>query len=203
MGRLMVLLLCGGAVLLAARGLPAGEPPAGGGQIAPPPGPEEPRGGELTGRVIAVTADALTIQLVGKPAKRFRPSPALAAGKLPEFDTKPGEPTPAPLSDSYKNVWIDLRVGDWVDVHFSRWDQCDAFRIFRRPGGRVPPVRGEPPGTFPRFHDVMNARQDWEERRVPFPNHLHPGGNETCIAPPPRHPALKPAPIPDIPLAKP
>lgn len=94
-----------------------------------------------------------------------------------------------PWSDSHLNVIADLRVGDIIDVRFSRWDQCDAFIIYERPGGPIPQVRGEPEPREEwqmRYHERMNYRLDFEKRGIPLPERYYGSGGSGRIAPMPR-----------------
>ena len=131
-----------------------------------------------------------------QPPRMFRLSKALAAGRTPEFEVDPIFPVVTSVDDSYYNVVADLRVGDVVEVKYTRLDLCEAFRIERRPGGIIPPPRGRDPHAAYQFHEHMQAIQDWEERGAPFPTQYHPGGNEPGIAPAPREAKPKPKPQP-------
>ena len=144
------------------------------------------RGGLYSGRVTEITKTTVSLQRPGKAAFRFRLSPSLAAGELPKFVAEPGGPVPPEWLDIYLNVIADLRVGDIVQVEFSRWDQCDAFVIWKRPGGRVPPVRGENPKPGrARYHESVNWRQDYEEHGIPLPERFYGLAGSGRIAPMP------------------
>jgi hypothetical protein len=141
------------------------------------------------------------------PRAVFALSPALAAGG--RGDEVGG------LVSIYKYRVPELRVGDWVEYDAGRVDlggavvtTLTAIRVARRPGGRVPRCTNEAylalQSAFARqraagggtaedqdyiaqpYHERMQALQDWEEKRTPIPFHLHPGGPQASVAPPPR-----------------
>jgi len=64
----------------------------------------------------------------------------------------------------------DLRVGDVVEVSCARFrgvEQCSEIEIYRRPGGKVPPVVGEEDAPAENRWSVrMNAEQAREENSV-------------------------------------
>jgi hypothetical protein len=78
----------------------------------------------------------------------------------------------------------DVQVGDWIGIEYCRLngvDICQTISIKRRPCGQVPPAPGEKPNAFFKHHERMNADQDWEEKRVAYPekyrpNYLGPDG---------------------------
>lgn len=170
------------------EGSSAGAAPQGGASPARVPnGPlgERYRGGTFSGQVTEITKSTISVRQNGKQPFRFRLSPSLAKGELPACDPEPG-PVPPARPEAYANVIADLQVGDMVDVEFSRWDQCDAFLIYRRPGGKVPPVRGEsePRESWVlRHHELMQMLQDREERGIPLPARYY---GTDGIAPAPR-----------------
>lgn len=86
-----------------------------------------------------------------------------------------------------------VRVGDRARLRNSGADKhcpqaayvCFEVSIQRRPAGQVPPSWGEQPSSRSRQHERMQTYQDWEEKGVPLPFHLHPGGPWPQLAPPP------------------
>ena len=71
----------------------------------------------------------------------------------------------------------DVRVGDRVTIHYDRRngvDLCRTICINRRPNGDVPPAPGEKPDVFHKWHESVNADQDWEQSRVPYPRKYWP-----------------------------
>lgn len=71
----------------------------------------------------------------------------------------------------------DVNVGDWVEIDYCRRngvDICKTISIHRRPGGRVPPAPGEKADEFRKYHEQANADQEWEEKRVAYPERYRP-----------------------------
>lgn len=167
----------------------------------------------------AVAADGTvtSVQLANQVPRRF-----IATGPLAEggYDNK------ALPEDTYRLA--DVQVGDWIRFAGVRYteatgvvDYVTTIRIIQRPGGRVPPALGEDADPFTRFmpcrwHERVNAWQDWDERGIP------PPANITKIGGSPfrtyRYPPLAPMPrtgvsrveapeprevVPRIPAAKP
>ncbi|MBX9627559.1 MAG: hypothetical protein K2X82_27405 [Gemmataceae bacterium] len=150
--------------------------------------------GHTSSRAEVVLTDWWGRRTVLRPAdttpRRFLAGLALADGQW-----EPG----AQPAESYRLA--DVRVGDWVGLALADTDLpgqelyqwCARVSIERRPGGKVPPAPAfEPPAHNYRFHEAMQAQQDWEERRAPFPEKYHPGGNVPQVAPPPREARPKP-----------
>lgn len=72
------------------------------------------------------------------------------------------------------NLVSDLNAGDRVRIQTARWLDNTEFVleliIRRRPGGRIPPMFGDPfAGTEHARHLQWQAYQDWEEHRIPLP----------------------------------
>jgi hypothetical protein len=109
----------------------------------------------------------------------------LAAGGVPK-DPRRGANRPNGYFVSEANMYrlVDVKVGDWVGIIYSRVDgvdTCDHISITKRPGGRVPPlpegvekprlprVEGIPDRPFIRYHERMNAYWDLEDHGIPYP----------------------------------
>ena len=97
------------------------------------------------------------------------------------------------MRDSYRLVDVQIRDQVMLDCGLVNGEWVfNGIRINRRPGGRVPPAPGDyDDGPFkgaPKWHDGINALQDWEERGIPIPDKYHPRGNQAGIAPMPREP---------------
>jgi hypothetical protein len=104
----------------------------------------------------------------------------------------------------------DVRVGDKVSVLYYRLygviEVVTEVQINRRPGGHLPPCPTDPiviyklneddykagkrledlPYDRQLYHEKLNALEDWVSWGIPIPHHLHPGGNQAAVAPPPR-----------------
>jgi hypothetical protein len=93
----------------------------------------------------------------------------------------------------------DLEVGDVVDVitHSApdgeEWTA--AIIIFRRPGGKIPPMPADAAGFRSGTPERNQAEQDWEEKGIPIPKKfLNPQGRAPWTNPP--YPPVAPAPRP-------
>src|SRR6266542_5561780 len=154
--------------------------------------PWEPKGDTANvpywGTVTEITKGSITIQFPNKKLKpkSFPVSEILVAGKIPkEPRLMPGPRGPRGYfvspSDMYRLT--DVKVGDWVLIHYARLggaDICDHICIQKRPGGRVPPLAEEAenllkpsPGplrdAYIPYHEEMNAYWDLEDKGIPFP----------------------------------
>jgi hypothetical protein len=140
----------------------------------------------VSGQVMTVTAPDGTMTVFRKSDAtplRFRVSDWLAAGG---YDPALRHTDIYPLSE--------VRLGDRVRLRNSQTDMhcqqsayvCREVSIRRRPGGKIPPAWGEKPNALYKHHERMQAYQDWEEKGVPLPDYLHPGGPWPQLAPPPR-----------------
>lgn len=112
--------------------------------------------------------------------RRFEVSDALRLG---------GYSTHAVASYSHSYRLADVKIGDVVRLRFERTDTyniVDAICISSRPGGKVPAAPAQPKDVKMAFHEVAQAYQDWEEKGIPLPFELHPGGPWPQQAPPPR-----------------
>ena len=101
------------------------------------------------------------------PAKRFFLCEDLARG---------GYLKTATYGNTYRVA--DVQPGDRVSITYLRKngvDICQMIRIDRRPGGQIPPAPGEKPNEFRKWHERMQADQDWEEKRTPYPRKYWPG----------------------------
>jgi len=138
------------------------------------------------GTVKEVTDKSITIDDRGLGAKMFPVSGPLAKGKHPAED----------LGFGYTYRLSDVCVGDKVAIFCSVTDGvCTHICINRRPGGKIPPAPGEPADIVFKYHELVQTRQDWEEKGTPIPGKYHPGGNVKGIAPMPREaiPRIAPA----------
>lgn len=137
-------------------------------------GPRGPnvRGGSVSGAVIEIGALTVTLRLNGVIAHTFangkivvsevvvrdgklftfRLSPAMAAGGLPQYDADLPQglaPALVPVMNippgMEKNRFADLKIGDAVEVEFSRFDRLEAFRFVRRVGETPPELIAPPP----------------------------------------------------------
>jgi hypothetical protein len=124
-----------------------------------------------TGVKAVTTRDRVTVTTAGgavvsirredQPVRRFRASGPLAAGR-----------PPAGQAWGHGYTLADVKVGDEVVVGFVAGGSSLACRwvsIKLRPGGRVPADPGEPAGPGVKYHQVQNARVDWEENGIPVP----------------------------------
>jgi hypothetical protein len=147
---------------------------------------------EYTGQVTAVDEFSITIRAWGEEPKRFP-----AAGKL--AGQQPIEPE---QGSGY--VLSDVRVGDLVSIRYYTshrrgiLEVCLEVKIWRRPGGKIPPWPGDGDpltnerGT--RFHQRMQAYQDWEEKGIPIPEKFRPVPTGMLAVPfPPEAPMPRPA----------
>jgi hypothetical protein len=187
--------------------------------------PFEPREGAVNvpygGFVTEITKDSITIQwtvngVVARDVKpkRFPASETLAAGKIPK------EPRPQPgsngkylvlPSDMYRLE--DVKVGDLVSILYARVDGvdiCDHICIYKRPGGRVPPLPEEAEAIrkaewvadrltrkgdakqikeleakYIPHHEWRNAYWDLVDKGIPYPEKFGPN-RRWPVAPMPR-----------------
>jgi hypothetical protein len=166
---------------LLATAVGPGEPTA----VAPPPRVAQakrvvPRPTEYYGHVLAVDGQSITVRgsEMGRPGdelviRRFVAGEYLANGEQDPWER---------LNCDYRLG--DIRVGDRVYLKLHELgdeDVCASVRIFRRPGGRVPPAPwDEPePGRIP-YHERMNAQQAFEEKGIPLPRRLDPNAPPTA-----------------------
>jgi hypothetical protein len=125
-------------------------------------------------------------QIPPPPPKTYTLGEELAAGRMPRT---------ASDRDTYRIT--DVQIGDVVSIEWNRINGiefCQAIRIYRRYGGRVPPAPREPPDARYKWHEECQAIQDWEERGIPIPTKYHPGGPQAGVAPPPRPAGMRPEP---------
>jgi len=209
------------------------------------------------GRVTAVTKDSITIEspecilrnyekradgvsrwedkvVPAMPPKRFAASETLAAGQIPRLPRgadKNGRGYPVP--EEYMYRLTDVKYGDWVHIIYSRVggvDTCDHIQIWKRPGGRVPPlppgvevhprVKRNLPADFPweewvPYHERINAHWDVVDKDNPHPEKMGnlpplPPGWGLTLAPAPRlarvrevSPPPRKVVVPSIPRATP
>ncbi len=149
--------------------------------------PPEPKDGTVDvfypGVVTELTKTSITLQFDGlkdqKP-KRFLVSETLAAGKIPmEPRPIPGSSYKYPVMPADMYRLTDVKVGDWLIIHYARIDGvdiCDHIRIQKRPGERVPPLSEEAdPLTTHfgkpciRYHEYANAYWDLVDKGIPYP----------------------------------
>jgi hypothetical protein len=123
----------------------------------------------VEGTVIDLTKDSVTIRTADQKAQAFRIGGDLADGTI--------APVPSPNA---LHLFSDVKLGDKVEVGYVRTDGeliCREIGIHRRPGGRVPPAQDK--GDLIRkprfrFHELMNAYQDLEEKGIPIPPKFDP-----------------------------
>lgn len=151
----------GAILLLIIAGVLWAQPPGAWVAAQPQPIPGDYRNRTVTGSVVAVKPESLTIRDADGKEFAFIPSPTLADG---------GSLT---RNSRYSYRWNDVRAGDKLDLITSRRAgvlTCDEICIMRRPGGLVPPVPGENPDSPTAWHANANAAQAKEEgREVPKP----------------------------------
>lgn len=191
---LAAILLQGVALLSsAALAQEQGQPP---GKNFPPP-KNDAVGVHYWGVVTKLTRNSITIQGSGEVPKTFPVSPCLAAGQVPmEPRLIPGQEGGYCVAESSMYRLTDVNVGDWVDIqyaHLSGASICDHICIYKRPGGRIPPLpreaearrnpetawKADHPGqqvpmAFRRllyipYHEEMNAYWDLEDKGIPYP----------------------------------
>lgn len=173
-----------------------GEVPQGDLAQGPPPSRGWTQHASYQGTVTAITGTSITILAAGQTAPREFP--------IEEWLVKEKAPPAQLLGGCY--LPSDVRVGDRVEIMYAddgRTATCHEINILRRPGGRVPPDHAAIAAPFTRHHDLMNAQQDWEERRIPIPDQYHLGGKQGAIAPMPRDVLPPEEGPPRIPPAKP
>jgi len=113
--------------------------------------PEEPKGDTVGwlywGTVTELTKDSITIGYEAEKPKKFAVSETLAAGKVPkEPRLRPGQVQGYHVSTADMYRLTDVKVGDLVMIKYARIDKvdiCDHIRIWKRPGGQVPPLPEE------------------------------------------------------------
>lgn len=173
-----------------------------------PPLPLEPKKDTVhipyEGTVTGVTKTSITIQYPTiewpgweKPRefnpKEFATSLALELGQFPQSPRPRPDGTPTPtwtLRPEFMYRLTDVKVGDIVMIRYSHlgdMDICDAIKIVKRPGGRVPPlseeaetrrkarlkphpaIPGFPETTYIPYHEEMNAHWNLEDKGIPYP----------------------------------
>lgn len=103
--------------------------------------------------------------------------------------TKPGGDRKG-VGDDFTYWLSDLNIGDTVSIASceSNGDEWTTqFTIQRRPGGIIPPIRGEQLGlgAKPTYHLSYQAEQDWEEKGIPIPKaYLDKDGRNIWTNPP-------------------
>jgi len=143
---------------------------------------------DYEGFVTNVTAESITLRAAGDQPKTYALSPVLQRGGIP----------PSSVC-TYQYRVTDVRLGDRVAIHISRWsgvDVCDGVCVKRRPGGRVPPEPNFDPRATSHHHERAQAYQDWEEKGIPFPDKYCPDWARPVVAPLPREkgaPAIPPS----------
>lgn len=119
--------------------------------------------------------------LPAEPPRTFAASAVLATGGVPREPRRSPRGYGYQVSEAQMYRLSDVRVGDWVTVTYARVggaDVCDHISIYKRPGGRVPPLpdgvevkrAGWPEGVpYIRYHERMNAHWDLVDRGIPYP----------------------------------
>jgi hypothetical protein len=124
------------------------------------------------GRVVAVSRVSLTIKLYDGTLRKYHFCERLANGDEPLGGPCEVGRSLQQLDAPYRYCVSDLAVGDIVHVggyRINGIDACYYFSIDRRPGGRVPPAPDENDGARHRYHELMQAHQDHEEKGTPLP----------------------------------
>lgn len=96
------------------------------------------------GVVKAVEKGTLTLQGPEEPQKTFLLSDSLAKGEIPMNSRGGPNKYFVPPWAMYRVS--DVKVGDWLAINYAcigEVDICDHISIYRRPGGRVPPLPTE------------------------------------------------------------
>jgi hypothetical protein len=132
---------------------------------------------------IVTTPDGLVHEILinEQPLRTYEVCEALELGVFAEN-----------MIDMYTYRISDVKVGDIVQLRFLQSDYyinvIHGICIYRRPGGKIPPAPGEKDKQGIRYHERMQARQDWEEKSIPIPmKFLSPKDKRERIAPAP-HP---------------
>ena len=119
-----------------------------------------------SGMVVKKTERTILVQKRGQAPREFLLSESLAGG---------GVPAEATGGDRY--AIRDVLIGDLVVVTYGTFPQgsmCRSVSIHRRPGGRVPAADDDSPHAQNRWHDLVNAQQDLEEKGTPIPQKCLP-----------------------------
>jgi hypothetical protein len=120
-----------------------------------------------------------------------KPKRISAAGTIPGGDPKGDGPRA-----TYRLT--DLKVGDvaqvWVGIGTDGEEWCREIKIYRRPGGTIPPRPGEVRSDLNGWHMEMQAEQDWEEKGTPIPAKFLRDGRYPWTNPP--YPPVAPQPRP-------
>lgn len=145
---------------------------------------------DASGELTVTHADGSTtvVRRREQPHRKYILSDVLRAGY-------PGIGRHGGLDYTYRTK--DLQIGDLIDmqleVNFYDYPICEAIKIYRRPGGSVPPAPGEverqkeKPLKRPMWHERANALQDWEEKGIPIPIYFLSSSEQLDrIAPAPR-----------------
>ena len=140
---------------------------------------------EWWGQVVAVDRVSLTVRdPAGGRLRHFMVRHALLEPRPPGFGARTGYRLP------------DVKRGDIVNLGYTRTDGVDTCMdivIYRRPGGKMPPVPGEDPQAPFHHHERMQAYQDWEEKGTPIPpEHLPAGRGMLAVPYPPEAPSPRP-----------
>jgi hypothetical protein len=100
------------------------------------------------------------VVIPAQPPKLFHASETLANGKYAKDGVTRGT-----------HLLTDVKKGDKVTIQHSRVngvDICESVRIFRRPGGKVPPAAGdEKLANNQRWDTQRNGEQFIEEKVIP------------------------------------
>lgn len=155
------LALSGRLVLLPIAGQEGRATPATPLEVAPEPGLRIPINGEFfRGTVTELTRDTITLRLSTEKLRSFPLGMLLRSGRFWEGEH--------PMT--YRLV--DVKVGDRVSIACLKLNEelrCETICIQRRPGGRVPPCPDEKPDSNRKWHEYVNAKQDFEEKGIPLP----------------------------------
>ncbi len=117
-----------------------------------------------TGFATAIFKDEITLQRIGRTARKFLFSDFLKNGGYHKKDA------------AFMYKIADLKFGDIVIVNYDRKNRIETAQflsIFRRPSGRVPPSR-QSPNDLGQWHEMANSWQDLEMHGIPIPERLLP-----------------------------
>jgi hypothetical protein len=126
----------------------------------------------VQGMVTTLSRNSISVLTLEGTTRRFIFCEPLAQGLRPwgpPYSTTGSGPA---ATNSERYFVSDLRIGDIVQLFCFRVkgvDACYYFTIKRRPGGRVPPAPDENDGAPHRYHEMMQAYQDHEEKGTPLP----------------------------------
>ncbi|MBX9626868.1 MAG: hypothetical protein K2X82_23915 [Gemmataceae bacterium] len=132
--------------------------------------------------VVTPAGEELIFHLADQPVRKFPARGPLAEGGYDKSE-----------AGGWSYRLADVAVGDRVGIighQVAGVEYVEAISIGRRPGGQVPPAPGDvakpPPANQQWFHEVMNARQEAEEKGEPWPLTPEQRAIWRSVKPPPR-----------------